>query len=98
MTTYGAVERLPAPGTLRARALRVSRTGRGPSYPEREWGGCMTRLRRAGRLLLALLRELGDENAYRRHLERHGRAHSPAEWRRFSDERLGARFTRPKCC
>ncbi len=58
----------------------------------------MKRLRRFGELLAALLRELADENAYRRHLAAHGRPHSAAEWRRFSDERLQARFTRPKCC
>jgi hypothetical protein len=58
----------------------------------------MTRLKRFARLVMALLRELGDENAYRRHLAAHGRAPSPAEWRRFSDQRLHARFIRPKCC
>lgn len=55
-------------------------------------------MRRLGRFILALLRELGDESAYQRHLEAHGRAHSPAEWRRFSDERLRARYARAKCC
>ena len=58
----------------------------------------MTSFRRFGRLLMALLRELADENAYRRHLAAHGRAHSGAEWKRFSEERLRARYTRPKCC
>ena len=58
----------------------------------------MKRLREFGRLLLAILREIGDENAYRRYLAAHGSAHSGAEWRRFSDERMRARFTRPKCC
>jgi hypothetical protein len=55
-------------------------------------------LRRAGRIALGLLRELSDESAYRRHLAAHGRAHSPDEWRRFSEARLHAKFTRPKCC
>ncbi len=58
----------------------------------------MTRVRRFGRLVMALLRELADENAYQRHLAAHGRAHSREEWRRFSEERLRARYTRPKCC
>ncbi|HEX8985962.1 MAG TPA: hypothetical protein VF767_11030 [Bryobacteraceae bacterium] len=58
----------------------------------------MTSFRRFGRLVMALLRELADENAYRRHLAAHGRAHSGAEWKRFSEERLRARYTRPKCC
>ncbi len=42
------------------------------------------------RLLLGLLREIGDENAYARHLKAHGREHSAAEWRRFSEERFEA--------
>ncbi|MCL4402425.1 MAG: YbdD/YjiX family protein [Acidobacteria bacterium] len=58
----------------------------------------MRRLRHLAGLLRSLLKELADENAYERHLAAHGRTHSPEEWRRFSDERLGARFTRPKCC
>jgi hypothetical protein len=58
----------------------------------------MKRLKRAGRLLLALLRELGDENAYRRHLAAHGKEHSRQEWQRFSQERLRWKFVNPKCC
>lgn len=49
-------------------------------------------------LLLRLLRELADENAYARHLAAHGLTHSPAQWRRFSDTRLAAKFARAKCC
>ena len=58
----------------------------------------MTRLRRFGAFMLALLRELADETAYQRHLAAKGREHSPAEWRKFSDERLRAKYFRPKCC
>jgi len=58
----------------------------------------MRRLRRLAGLALALLREIADENAYRRHLEAHGREHSGAEWRRFSEERLRAKYARAKCC
>jgi hypothetical protein len=58
----------------------------------------MKALRRFGQLALELLRELADENAYRRHLEAHGRAHSGAEWRRFSEERMRAKYARAKCC
>jgi hypothetical protein len=58
----------------------------------------MKLLRRAGALLLALLRELADENAYQRHLAARGVAASAEEWRRFSTARLAARFERPKCC
>ena len=49
-------------------------------------------------VLLAILRELGDENAYSRHLRTHGRKHSGAEWRRFSDAQLARKYTRAKCC
>ena len=48
--------------------------------------------------VMALLREIADENAYERHLRAHGRAHSGAEWRRFSDERLARKFAQSKCC
>jgi hypothetical protein len=50
------------------------------------------------RLLLDLARELSGEAAYRRHLAYHHRTHSREEWRRFADERLRDRYTRPKCC
>jgi hypothetical protein len=58
----------------------------------------MSGLRRFGKLALALLRELADENAYQRYLERHGRQASGEEWRRFSGERLRAKYARAKCC
>ena len=58
----------------------------------------MSGLRRFGELVWALLRELADENAYRRHLEAHGVEHSGAEWRRFSEERMRGKYARAKCC
>ena len=58
----------------------------------------MNVLRRFARLVLATLREISDENAYQRHLDLHGCAHSREEWRRFSDERLRAKYARAKCC
>jgi hypothetical protein len=58
----------------------------------------MSRIRSFGRFVLALLREIGDENAYQRHLATHGREHSGAEWRRFSEERMRAKYARAKCC
>jgi len=58
----------------------------------------MTPLRRFIRAILSILREIADENAYRRHLAAHGREHSGVEWRRFSDERLRAKYSRAKCC
>lgn len=50
------------------------------------------------RFVRDLLREIGDETAYRRHLQLSGRAHSGAEWRRFSDEKMRAKYQRAKCC
>ena len=50
------------------------------------------------RNVLAILRELSDETAYRKHLLAHGRKHSSAEWRLFSDERFRAKYARAKCC
>jgi hypothetical protein len=58
----------------------------------------MSHIRNFARLVLATLREIGDESAYRRHLAAHGRPHSGAEWRRFSEERMRAKYTRAKCC
>jgi len=55
-------------------------------------------MKRVFRLIRALLRELSDENAYERHLAAHGRSHSGEEWRRFSEERLGQKYARAKCC
>ena len=56
------------------------------------------KLRQFAKLVLALLRELADENAYRRHLDQHGCEASGEEWRRFSEERLRAKYARAKCC
>jgi hypothetical protein len=47
---------------------------------------------------MGILREIADENAYARHLAAHGRTHSGEEWRRFSEERLRAKYARAKCC
>ena len=55
-------------------------------------------LQTALRLLLGLLRELADENAYARHLKAQGCEHSGDEWRRFSDAHLRAKYLRAKCC
>jgi hypothetical protein len=58
----------------------------------------MRHVRRLGKFLLTLLRELADENAYRRHLAARGCEHSAAEWRHFSEHRLRAKYARAKCC
>ncbi len=56
----------------------------------------MTLIKRAGKLILALLRELSDENAYKRYLA--GRPASREEWRKFSDGRHRSKYARAKCC
>ena len=43
----------------------------------------MKQLRKLGRILLGILREIGDESPYQRHLAAHQVEHSGAEWRRF---------------
>lgn len=58
----------------------------------------MSALRRIGRVVVGLLKELSDEGAYARHLARRRVAHSPAEWRAFCDRRLRAKYARAKCC
>ncbi len=58
----------------------------------------MKALRALGRVVTGLLRELADESAYRRHLERRRCGHSAGEWQRFHEKRLGAKYSRPKCC
>ena len=55
-------------------------------------------MKRLGKLLLALLRELADESAYERHLASRGLRHSPEEWRHFCEHRLQAKYARAKCC
>ena len=55
-------------------------------------------MRRVFQLIVALLRELGDENAYARHLARTGHAHSAEEWRAFTDHHFKAKYQRAKCC
>jgi len=50
------------------------------------------------RLVAGLLKELSDENAYRRHLEAHGLQDTGDAWRQFSSEHFRAKFVRPKCC
>ena len=58
-------------------------------------GGIMRELLRN---LLGILREIGDQNAYARHLASRGVKDSAEEWRRFSDERFRAKYQRAKCC
>lgn len=58
----------------------------------------MKRLREFGRIVMAILRELSDENAYARHLAAQGCAHSAEEYRRFAECRMKGKYMRAKCC
>jgi hypothetical protein len=55
-------------------------------------------LRDVAHILSGIFQELSDQRAYRTYLEWHGLAHSPAEWRRFSDQRWAAQARRGRCC
>lgn len=57
----------------------------------------MTKLRQAGATFLATLREIFDESAYRRFLQRTGQGHCRASYREFLSERQSAK-PRPRCC
>lgn len=50
------------------------------------------------RVLIGILREIGDENAYQRHLSAHGLQHSGDAWRHFHEHRLAQKYARAKCC
>ena len=58
----------------------------------------MNILRRVFSYVVALARELSDETAYARHLQLTGHAHSPSEWRAFSDYKHKRKYQNAKCC
>ena len=58
----------------------------------------MTRVQKAARILLAMLREIFDEAAYARFLERQQLPSSPAAYGAFVREREGNHAPRPRCC
>ena len=55
-------------------------------------------MRRFFMVLRAVLDEIFDQSAYRRHLSAHNLQHSGAEWRRFQDDHLSAKSRRARCC
>ena len=55
-------------------------------------------MRRLLTILLGILKEIGDENAYARHLRIHGVKHSAEEWRRFTEHHHRAKYQRATCC
>ncbi|MGO9086326.1 MAG: hypothetical protein ACLQBK_13955 [Candidatus Sulfotelmatobacter sp.] len=58
----------------------------------------MSHIVKAGRILLATLREIFDEAAYARFLRRSQMASSPAAYAAFWHERESSHARRPKCC
>ena len=58
----------------------------------------MRRLREFFKTVLAVLREIFDENAYQRFLLRTNSAASVESYRRFQRERESAMATKPRCC
>ena len=58
----------------------------------------MKTFRRIQRILLGILREIADQNAYARHLAHHGVAHSASEWKRFTEHRFKMKYSQGRCC
>ncbi len=58
----------------------------------------MTRLREAVNVVLATLREIFDESAYRRFLERKQMGSSREAYAEFLQEHELLRARRPRCC
>jgi hypothetical protein len=50
------------------------------------------------RMIVAVLREIGDEAAYGRYLAAHGLVPSRENWRAFSELRMCAKYRNAKCC
>ena len=82
----------------KSRDLLLSRKTEGPNSVSCLRSSVFSPLKRFFELFVCLLREIGDENAYHRHLAIHGLQHSGTEWRRFCDERWLAASKRAKCC
>jgi hypothetical protein len=57
----------------------------------------MKKLQEAGAMCLAILREIFDEAAYRRFLQRTSQKPSRPSYREFLRQRMGAK-PRPRCC
>jgi hypothetical protein len=58
----------------------------------------MMRLRKLAATLMATLREIFDESAYKRFLSRNQRSSSSRAYAAFLREQENAKARRPKCC
>jgi len=55
-------------------------------------------MRRIVQIVMATLREIFDESAYARFLQRNGMRSSPSAYAAFLRENEAARVRRPRCC
>jgi hypothetical protein len=58
----------------------------------------MKTLRHVAGIVLGILREIADQNAYARHLKHCGAVHSPSEWKRFTEHRFKMKYSQGRCC
>jgi hypothetical protein len=58
----------------------------------------MSALKAAANILIETLREIFDENAYSRYLQRNGASASRESYAAFLRENEAARARRPRCC
>ena len=75
--------------------MRIERLTRKDTTAERSLSGM---IRKAGSLLMTVLREIFDEAAYARFLRRTQRASSTKAYAAFTRERESAQHRRPRCC
>jgi hypothetical protein len=82
---------LPQRGLRRAAAAELCSAGR-------TWASAPTWFVGATRLLLCTLREIFDEAAYSRFLERHEMSSCPRAYAAFMREQEVSKARRPRCC
>ena len=70
----------------------------GPAVPAGQAERSSAGLKRIAAILLAIVREIFDEAAYARFLQRNGKPASRASYAAFLRETQLARATRPRCC
>ena len=83
---------------MKSAANPPRRTGQGESTRIKLMEGSMKYTVSFLRILLATLREIFDENAYQRYLQRTGNAVSAQSYCDFQRERESAMAQKPRCC
>jgi len=84
-------------GRERAPAARLSRRFAGDSVVERKTGP-LAWVAHAAAVIASLLKEIFDESAYSRFLQRHRIPSSPRAYAAFREENDRLKARRPKCC